>query len=352
MRALVLLLLLPSGLAAQAVERADVPRRGQLRVTFDPTITVWERQFTPAGRVPIGAALPATVFAEVERRDTPLTFDLGLTDQISFRLTLPLVRTEVRARLPLDAAGVALDSILADTTYDLAPIGDTPRLLRFFAGDAEVATKIRLTRAAGAYAAAVAALVRLPTGHLDTPNDLLDVSSGDHQTDLEARLIQELTVAGHLWLNLSIRAAWQRPGVRMRRVGPSSVLLEPRAALATLNWDPGDYLAVDFAPLLRPNPHFAVGPTLGYFTKQRDRYSFRSPQDSIALAGRLGAPRSAGILDAGTSERRVRLGWAMSYLGPGLEAGVTVEQTVSGAGGAVPATTVFRLLLRTWWKLF
>ena len=363
MRALVPLLLCSCGLAAQAVERADVSRPGQLRITFDPTITIWDREYTPAGRVPIGASLPATVFVHAEQRITPLTAELGLTDRVSLQLFLPLVRAMVRARLPLDSGGPgsALDSLLADTTYGFAPVGNTLTRLRYFAGDVAIAAKLRLAGRGGEggagaggtpYAATLALVVRLPTGHLASPNDLFAISSGDHQTDLEGRLTQELTVAGQLWLNLSLRVARQLPGTRARRVGPENVLLLPRATLARLAWAPGDYAAVDFAPLLRLDRSFGAGPTLSYFTKRRDHYTFISPQDSTALAARLGAPRSASVLDAGTAQRFLRLGWAMSYLGPGLEAGLSVEQTVSGAGRRVPATTVFRLVLRTWRKLF
>src|SRR5205807_6128686 len=154
---------------------------------------------------------------------------------------------------------------------------------------------------------------------------------------------QELPVGGVLWLNLAVRAARQQPGIRERRVGPADVLLLPRASLATLRWKPGDYAAVDFAPMLRLGRSFAVGPTVAYFTRQRDRYSFRTAGDSVALAAGLGAPRSAAVLDAGTSQRLVRLGWAMSYMdsGGGLEAGLSVEQTVSGAGGMVAGANGF-----------
>lgn len=356
MRALFAFLLLPvTGLAAQAVERTDIPRAGRLRLTLDPTITIWDREYTSAGRVPIGATLPAAVFVHAERRVTALTTELGLPFHLSLRATLPLVRTMVRARLPRDSAGggAALDSLLADTTYAFSPVEDTRQGLRFFPGDAEVAAKVRLTPDSGRYAAAVSAVLRLPTGHLDSPNDLFDLSSGDHQRDLEVRVAQELTLGGRLWLNLAVRAGRQRPGTRERRVGPPDVLLQPHAALTRLAWDPGDYLALDFAPMLRLGRYLGAGPTAGYFTQQRDRYTFLSAADSIALATRLGAPRSAAVLDAGTALRTLRLGWAMSYVGPGVEAGLSVEQTVSGAsgGGAVPATTVFRIVLRTWWKL-
>src|SRR5437870_8280234 len=44
-------------LAAQAVERTDVPARGVLRVTFDPRIMTWNDEFTDAGCLKLGAPL-------------------------------------------------------------------------------------------------------------------------------------------------------------------------------------------------------------------------------------------------------------------------------------------------------
>src|SRR2546428_9245076 len=44
-------------LAAQAVERTDVPARGVLRVTFDPRIMTWNDEFTAAGRLKLAAPL-------------------------------------------------------------------------------------------------------------------------------------------------------------------------------------------------------------------------------------------------------------------------------------------------------
>ena len=64
---------LPPGVCrAQAVPRTDTPRGGTLRLTFEPVITTWDYEFTPHGRLPIGASLPATVFVRQEQRVTPL----------------------------------------------------------------------------------------------------------------------------------------------------------------------------------------------------------------------------------------------------------------------------------------
>src|SRR5438132_12724219 len=50
-------------LAAQAVERTDVPARGVLRVTFDPRIMTWNDEFTAAGRLKLGAPLTGDTVA-------------------------------------------------------------------------------------------------------------------------------------------------------------------------------------------------------------------------------------------------------------------------------------------------
>ncbi len=499
---------LARGVRAQAVERTDTPKRGTVRLTFDPQTLVWNDAFTPHGRRPLGWALTGdTVGAaagptlariqqdvrsagglsgfvaslgkgllavHTERRVTPIAAEVGITDRLSIGVMVPVVRVLTRARLSLNPAGAnlganprwttagadtaysaffsqfdtalahlddsivlwcpgnpqcapatavsarahavrlalgrtvygvggdpapflpvdtsdggrAIDStllrlqtdlmtlgsggfthsfllptgpldanglqlLLGDTLFGfgIAPFQDTRKRLRYFPGDAELSAKYRLVTS-GPYAAAVALVVRLPTGHLDSPNDVLDVSTGDHQTDLEARVTQELLVAGRLWLNLSVRAAQQRPGERERRLAPPDAFLAPFAARARLRWDPGDYVQVDFAPLLRLGRFFAAGMTAGYYTRARDRYAFLSPQDSSAVAARLGSPVSPSVLEAGTAERRLRLGWAMSYLGPVFEGGFSIEQTVSGRGSVVPAATVFRLVMRVSQRLF
>src|SRR5207237_4336220 len=105
-------------------------------------------------------------------------------------------------------------------------------------------------------------------GNQDSPNALFDIATGDHQTDVELQVAQELTLFRRLWLNAMVRAARQQSGTRARRVGPQATLLLPHAALATLNWDPGDYIAIDAAPMYRVSTFFGAGVTVGSFPKQ------------------------------------------------------------------------------------
>jgi len=376
-RLLAIVALVPSLAHAQAGPRTDTPRAGHLRVTVEPVITTWDRQFTDDGHEQrIGTSLFSEthppfvcttvkgfrtcrfnftrVFVREERRVTPLALDFVITNRIAVGVYAPIVRVNTRAGFPLDSIGnpgapgaaARLDSILSDTTYGFGPIRGTSRRRRFFAGDVEVHAKYRMIESR-TYAMSGAVVVRLPTGHQDSPNHLFDLSTGDHQTDIELQLAHELTLFDRLWLNALVRVGRQQPGTRARRVGPQSVLLLPHAALATLNWDPGDYLGVDIAPMLRLSRVFGVGFTAGYWTQKRDRYTYRSPQDSIDVATRLGAPVTAAVLDAGTALRWTRLGVALTYVTSDLEGSLSVEQTVSGSGGLVPVASVFRIVMRT-----
>jgi hypothetical protein len=216
-------------------------------------------------------------------------------------------------------------------------------------GDVELAAKYRFVTGAH-YRAALQALVRLPTSAPDSDFDLLRQATGEHRFDLEGQFTQEL-LAGPAWLNVAIRAGRARAGTRVRRVASPDAFLVPAAATSTLRWEPGDYLGVDVAPLIQLAPAFAAGFTAGYWTKAHDHYAFQSPQDSVALATRLGAPTAASVLDQATSERWVRLGFAATYHGSTLEGGFSIEQTVSGAG-RVPGATVYRLVLRLVRRLF
>ena len=90
-----------------------------------------------------------------------------------------------------------------------------------------------------------------------------------------------------------------RPAPASRQVGPQDELLLPHAALANLNWDPGDYARLDFAPMLRLGGEYAFGFTMGYYRQKQDRYTYRTAQDSIDVATHLGAPISASVLERG-----------------------------------------------------
>jgi hypothetical protein len=294
--------------------------------------------FVPLNQSPAGQAIDTTI-AQIQRELADSFSIAGFTQS----LTLPTTRV----------SGDDFSFFLADSAFGFndTPFDRTIRREQYWLGDAEVSAKYRVV-AGDRYAAAAAIVVRLPTGHLASPNDPFGVSTGDHQTDVEGRIIQEWTVGGRLWLNLNVRGGTQLAGQRERRVASPDQFWVTSAADARLSWKPGNYLGIDFAPMYKFNPNFAAGVTGSYYTQRRDHYSFLSPADSTALSTRLGVPTSAALLDAGTGFRFLRLGVAVTYTGPLWEAGFSVLQTVSGGGAAVPASTVFRIVLRTYRVIF
>src|SRR5690242_13890107 len=135
---LALVTLLPCVLPAQAAERADTPKKGKVRLSFIPTVETWEAAFGPQGRQPVGgflsgdslgpsafpplagmqsavqsasglsafaASLGRTLLAiRSERRVTPLTAEVGLSDRLSVSVMVPIVRVDVRETLNVDSA--------------------------------------------------------------------------------------------------------------------------------------------------------------------------------------------------------------------------------------------------------
>src|SRR2546422_7563740 len=81
-------------LAAQTVERTDVPDRGMIRFTFDPRIMTWNSEFTDAPRLCLGRGLTGdTVGSAYIPSVAPLEQDVRLRSAVAGVLALPDRRT-------------------------------------------------------------------------------------------------------------------------------------------------------------------------------------------------------------------------------------------------------------------
>src|SRR2546427_13231977 len=100
----------PTALAAQAVERTDTPRRGTLRVTVDPRIITWDRQYTngtawqPLGAPLTGDTVGSAAIPSVARLEQDVRTASGLSGFLA-RLGQGLFSVPPRRRtLPLSPA--------------------------------------------------------------------------------------------------------------------------------------------------------------------------------------------------------------------------------------------------------
>ncbi|MGH7752612.1 MAG: hypothetical protein ACREN5_07330, partial [Gemmatimonadales bacterium] len=222
---------------------------------------------------------------------------------------------------------------------------------RWALGDVEIRGKYRYldgTRLRGS----VAALVRLPTGAIDHPENYLDLSPADRQMDFEVRLINEWTPTGGVVLHGALRAGWQLPQTLVRRVTPPWAPLAEAGFEAEVRRDPGDYLEVFFAPMIELAPGFTAGLGGRYRRRAPDRHTYASAADSTLVFQRTGMAVSAAVLDVETWERDYRVVAGMTYTTPGVQASFSYEVSFYGGGGATPFARRFLLGLRTSRGLF
>ncbi len=184
------------------------------------------------------------------------------------------------ARDPLDGASFA--RLLEDPAFGIAldPLGDWES--RWELGDVEVSGAMRLLAGVRGdtldpvpslrYLLGAGLLVRLGTGSVDSPSNVLDLGSGNGQTDVEGRLFGEVEVRGRFGVWGDLRYGIQRPVRLDRRIAPPGAPLAPRRWLVTVRWTPGSYLQAVVAPWLRLGEGLTVAGTYRLRTKGTDRY--------------------------------------------------------------------------------
>src|SRR5204863_397578 len=151
-------------IAAQAVERSDVPGRGMLRVTFDPRTVGWDAQVVNGARLPLGLALtgdtvgPAAipVVARLEQDVRVAPGGRGIVQVVSYLQTRDSAAFNVTGfRDPFLLAHDTLSADLVagaivDGAYGFGYRGLPYRnSFRLGLGDIEVAAKYRLAGGGG-----------------------------------------------------------------------------------------------------------------------------------------------------------------------------------------------------------
>jgi len=150
-------------------------------------------------------------------------------------------------------------------------------------------------------------MVRLPTGTLDSPDNFIDIGTGDHQTDVEVALRNDIVLSRNLWFHLGGRYGLQMADELPRRVAPWYLPLAPVASTAMVTRDLGDYFAVDLVPNLQLDDAIGVGLGWHYFHQGATAFSYVDPADQSRIG--LGAD----VLGQATSVSRMRVGAGVTF---------------------------------------
>jgi hypothetical protein len=134
-----------------------------------------------------------------------------------------------------------------------------------------------------------------------------------------------------------------------QRIGAPDQVLVPPSLLAAVHSQPGDSFAVTARPFLQFAPHFSIAALAQYWRRGASRSSYANGQAPIAGV-------DPAQLDVGSAANAVVIGIGLSYVysGPGrdgatglpVEAGWSIERTVSSGRGIFPDAMTTRVSLR------
>jgi hypothetical protein len=325
-------------LAEATLASATSLREDLFAVLGDPTPSA---PFAPIATSAAGTAI-ATQLVTLQ---STLSTELGITG-FAAGLVLPAA--------PLTTA--ELESFLS------ADLGYRPGQTQLrFRGDAEAGIAYTLIdrwnlddhRRSG-FRTAVSALIRFPTGVRDRSDRLLDLGSGDGQTDVELNVVTD--VGGRRW-GARFTGTYVRQlqaDVVQRVTGPDQPLVGPER-LAAVRWNPGDVFAVGARPFYRVANTLALQAGVDHWRRGADDVSYATAADAIP-----DVPAAVLATDTKASATSIAAGLTYANLGalrPGgkglpVEASWLFERVVSSGEGRVPAVQRVRASLRLYFQLF
>lgn len=229
-----------------------------------------------------------------------------------------------------------------------------------FRGDAEVGATLTLIdrwdmgARRGGFRTALSGLVRLPTGRREQSNRLLDIGTGEGQTDFQ---VDWVTDVGGGPIGARLTGTYVRQLARTistRVTSPSQPFVGPDR-LRFVRQDPGDIIAIGVHPFFRLARTFALRAGLDHWSRGSDSYSYSSPVD--ALPG-----IDANVLAEDSKVNATMLTVGISYANPGglrrggsglpVDAGWSYERVLRSGGGRVPDTHAVRGLFRVYFGVW
>lgn len=199
-------------------------------------------------------------------------------------------------------------------------------------------------------------LARLPTGHIDDPDVFLDVPTGDGQTDVEGRLMGELTLGRRFGIRGGARYGVQKSRTLIRRVVRPETILAPLDTRALVRWTPGSYFGLEVAPAYRFSEELSIAAEYRAFRKYRDTYELAG-NDPLG-----GAPVDPYVLEEESGVTLHEVGGTLRYdtisrwLSGGAPYPLQFEarwmRAVAGGGGQTPVTTRIEFGVRVFRRIW
>ncbi len=337
---------LESGIAAGSFGCPSGPTCDQARALLDRVRALRADLSALAGipgLITGDGSAPAPPFAPLATSTAGRAITQAVADVSAELATLGLAALANGYALPATPASAAgVDAILAgdDFGYGLGPLSPVETVTLSGLGDIEVGLRYALVQGPG-LRAVVGLLARLPTGKRDDPDNLLDLATGDRQTDVMVSVDAALEPGARLGLWLGASYTLQLADRLSRRVTPTDQPIALAASEAIVDRNLGDILRVSVHPTLRLTPEFRAFVSAFYLRKGADRYS-------------------APVLDTLTAMETWGFGAGLWYRadrgrrGPALplEAGIVYDAAFFGSGGTTPKTGRLGLSLRLYYRLW
>ncbi len=257
--------------------------------------------------------------------------------------------------LPLPAAKISAEDANAVLTtpsfgYDAAALEFVKITQRL--GDIELGMRWGLLQSPSTRTI-LSAVVRLPTGTLDSPANFVDLGTGDKQTDVQLGLDAAFEPGGLVSLAVSGYYNFQFGNELRRRPAPlADRPIAIAAAEQTVSRKLGDEFRVAAYPAIRLAPGFTVFGSIDYFQKSSDEFSsVGTPSEDPELF-------QPEVLELNSSMKRLSAGAGIHYRSTGrygtglpIEAGAYYFASFKGSGGLTPTTSGANFYLRLFWRI-
>ncbi|MBW2460146.1 MAG: hypothetical protein JRH11_00780 [Deltaproteobacteria bacterium] len=193
---------------------------------------------------------------------------------------------------------------------------------------------------------------RLPTGTAEHPDILLDIGTGQGQTDFEGGMIATLLFGRRFGLTAGGRYGIQTSTSLIKRVAPLDLAMPPVSTRTDVIWTPGFYVTLEVAPTFHLSDALVLAGEYRFFHKGRDEFELVSPNPAL----------DPTVLSIESGMKMHQIGGGLRYdtvtpwmLGEAphpLELHLRLLTTIAGSGGHTPQSTRIEAGLRVFQRIW